>query len=39
MVEEFVAAELTPERYQEILDRMFKEWLVSELNYMIYSQA
>jgi parvulin-like peptidyl-prolyl isomerase len=38
-VEEFIAAELTPERYQEILDRMFKEWLVSELNYLIYSQA
>jgi parvulin-like peptidyl-prolyl isomerase len=39
IVEEFIAAELTPEHYQEILDRMFKEWLVSELNYLIYNQA
>jgi parvulin-like peptidyl-prolyl isomerase len=39
MVEEFIAAELTPERYQEIQDRMFEDWLTSELNYRIYSQS
>lgn len=39
MVEEFIPAELTPQRYQEILDNMFKEWLVSELNYMLHSQT
>ena len=38
MVEEFISAELTPERYQEILDNMFKEWLASELNYMLHNQ-
>ncbi|MDV2993503.1 MAG: hypothetical protein N4J56_003157 [Chroococcidiopsis sp. SAG 2025] len=39
MIEEFISAELTPERYQEIRDRMFKEWLASELNYMIHNQS
>jgi parvulin-like peptidyl-prolyl isomerase len=39
MVEEFIHAELTPERYQELLERMFQEWLASELNYMIHSQS
>lgn len=38
-VEEFIPAELTPERSQEILDRMFQEWLDSELNYMLYNQS
>lgn len=38
MVEEFIPAELTPERYQDIIDRMFKEWLASELNYMLHNQ-
>lgn len=38
-VEEFIQAELTPERRQDILNRMFKEWLASELNYMIYNQT
>lgn len=37
MVKEFIPAELTPKRYQEILEGMFKEWLNSEVNYMIYS--
>jgi parvulin-like peptidyl-prolyl isomerase len=36
-VEEFIQAELTPERYQEILDQMFQEWLASELNYMLHN--
>jgi len=35
-VEEFISAELTPERYREILDRMFREWLTTELNYLIH---
>ena len=39
MAEEFIPAELTSQRYQEILDRIFKEWLISELNYMLYNQA
>lgn len=39
MVEEFIPAELTPQRYQEILDNMFKDWLTSELNYMLHSQT
>ncbi len=39
MVEEFIPAELTPQRYQEILDRVFQEWLVNELNYLLYNQV
>lgn len=39
MIEEFIPAELTPQRYQEILDNIFKEWLASELNYMIHNQT
>lgn len=38
MVEEFISAELTPQTYQDILNRMFKEWLANELNYMIHNQ-
>ncbi|MGC9528844.1 MAG: peptidylprolyl isomerase [Limnospira sp.] len=34
-VEEFIPAELTPECRQEILQRMFKNWLASELNYAL----
>ncbi|MCU0551032.1 MAG: peptidylprolyl isomerase [Leptolyngbya sp. Prado105] len=37
LVEEFIPAELTLERQQEILDRMFKEWLTTELNYLIHA--
>lgn len=37
-VNEFISPELTPETYQEILDKMFKEWLATELNYMIHNQ-
>lgn len=39
MVEEFIPAELTPERYQEILDKIFQEWLVNELNYLLYNKV
>jgi parvulin-like peptidyl-prolyl isomerase len=34
MVEDYIPAELTPKRYQEILDRMFEEWLNAEVSYM-----
>ena len=36
MVERFIPAELTPERYDEILDRLFQDWLNRELNYMLH---
>lgn len=39
LVEEFIYAQLTPQIYHSILDRMFKEWLASELNYMLHSQT
>lgn len=39
MVEEFIPAKLTPEIHQELLDKMFKQWLASELNYMLHSQS
>lgn len=38
LVEEFISAELTPLIRQEIIDRLFKEWLASELNYLIHNQ-
>ena len=37
MIEEFIPAELSPEIHEEILDKMFNEWLRSELNYIIYN--
>ncbi len=37
MVEKFIPAELTAERYQNILDGLFKEWLASELTYLLHS--
>ena len=39
MVEEFIPAELTSERYQESINTMFKEWLTSELNYIIHNRS
>ena len=39
MVEELIPAELTPERHQEIMDKMFQEWLDGELVYMLHSQS
>ncbi len=39
MVEKFIPAELTPEVYEEILDKMFDEWLASELNYMLHNSG
>ncbi len=38
-VEEFVAAELTPEIRQEIIHRLFQEWLATELNYLIHHEG
>ena len=38
IVDEFIPAKLTPERYQEILDNMFKNWLNKELEYMLNSE-
>ncbi|BAY26295.1 hypothetical protein NIES2100_61090 [Calothrix sp. NIES-2100] len=35
IVDEFIPAKLTPERYQEILDNIFKNWLTKELEYMV----
>ncbi|BAY86892.1 hypothetical protein NIES267_64030 [Calothrix parasitica NIES-267] len=37
MVEDYIPAELTPKRYQEILDNMFQQWLDAELDYMYYN--
>ena len=34
-VEEFIPAQLTPETRQEILQRLFQDWLNSELNYWL----
>ncbi|BAY64125.1 hypothetical protein NIES22_42190 [Calothrix brevissima NIES-22] len=36
-VDEFIPATLTPERYQEILNDMFNNWLHQELEYMLNS--
>jgi parvulin-like peptidyl-prolyl isomerase len=36
-VEEFIHAELTPARSKEIQDKLFKEWLSNELNYLIHN--
>lgn len=38
LVEEFIAAELTEERHKELLDKLFKQWLTSELNYLRQNQ-
>lgn len=38
-VEEFISAELTSEIRQEIINKMFKEWLASELNYIRHNQT
>jgi parvulin-like peptidyl-prolyl isomerase len=38
MVSEFIAAELTDETREIILERLFQEWLESELNYLIHNR-
>lgn len=37
LVEKFLPAELTPQRYQEILHNLFNEWLSNEVNYLLYN--
>ncbi len=37
MVEEFISAELTPEKHDEVLNQMFEEWLTAELNYLLHT--
>jgi parvulin-like peptidyl-prolyl isomerase len=37
LVEEFIPAELTKYRSQEILSNMFQQWLSAELDYMLHS--
>ncbi len=37
MVEEFIEAELTPEISEEILQKMFEQWLTSEMNYLLHN--
>lgn len=39
LVEEFIRAELTSELREQIIDNMFKQWLASELNYMLHSEV
>ncbi|WP_107669138.1 peptidylprolyl isomerase [Cyanothece sp. BG0011] len=39
MVEAFVKAQLTDEVYEEMINKMFKEWLLSELNYLLHSSS
>lgn len=39
MIDKFFAAELTLERYQEILNNMFYQWLVMKLTHMLNSSA
>jgi parvulin-like peptidyl-prolyl isomerase len=39
LVEKHLPAELTPEKYQELMDEMFNNWLASELNYLLHSKA
>ncbi|WP_413167406.1 peptidylprolyl isomerase [Capilliphycus salinus ALCB114379] len=36
-VEEFISAELTEERSQQILNKLFQEWLASEVNYLLHN--
>jgi parvulin-like peptidyl-prolyl isomerase len=37
MIEEFIPAELTPQRYKEILNSMFKQWLMNKSHYVLQS--
>ncbi len=38
MVEEFIPAELTPERRQDIINRLFQEWLAGEFNSIVHNK-
>ncbi|MBE9043182.1 peptidylprolyl isomerase [Pleurocapsales cyanobacterium LEGE 10410] len=37
MVEKFIPAELTPERHQYIIERLFKKWLESEFDSLVHN--
>jgi parvulin-like peptidyl-prolyl isomerase len=37
MVEEFIPAQLTSEIYQEILNKLFDDWLAAEFNYLLHN--
>lgn len=38
LIEEFIPAQLTPQRREEIIKQMFGEWLQSELNHLLHYQ-
>lgn len=38
MIEEFIPAELTPERHQDIVNRLFQEWLAGEFNSAVHNK-
>ena len=38
MIEEFIPAELTPERHQDIINRLFQQWLEREFNSLVHNQ-
>jgi parvulin-like peptidyl-prolyl isomerase len=38
-IEDYLPAELTPKIRQEITDKLFEQWLNSELNYLIHNEA
>ncbi len=38
MLEEIIPAELTPQKRQEIINKLFQEWLEDELNHLLYHQ-
>ena len=39
LVEEFIPAELTPERRQTLISKLFKQWLEKEVIYFIHNEA
>ena len=39
LVEEFIPAELTPQRRQEIINQLFQEWLVGEFNSVVHGNG
>ncbi|MGK7898404.1 MAG: peptidylprolyl isomerase [Xenococcus sp. (in: cyanobacteria)] len=38
-LEEYIQAELTPQKHQEIIDQLLRQWLDKEINYVIHSQG
>ena len=39
MVEDFITADLTPDVRSTILNRLFQEWLDSEVNHLVYQNS